>query len=75
MPVPHKKATTQRMKKIAILGSTGSIGRQTLAVVEALAGQFCVVGLAAGSNLEELIGQIERHRPEVVSVGTDALAK
>jgi len=66
------------MKKIAILGSTGSIGRQTLAVVEALTGQFCVVALAAGSNLEELIGQIARHRPEVVSVATaeraDALA-
>ena len=67
------------MKKISVLGSTGSIGRQTLAVVEALAGQFCVVGLAAGSNLEELVGQIERHRPEVVSVATaeraDTLAK
>ena len=66
------------MKKIAILGSTGSIGRQTLAVVEALTGQFCVVALAAGSNLEELIGQIARHRPEAVSVATaeraDALA-
>jgi 1-deoxy-D-xylulose-5-phosphate reductoisomerase len=67
------------MRKIAVLGATGSIGRQTLAVVEALAGQFGVVGLAAGSNLEELVGQIERHRPEVVSVGTvegaNALAK
>lgn len=62
------------MKRIAILGCTGSIGRQTLAVVEALAGEFCVVGLAAGSNLDELVGQIERQRPEVVSVATDSLA-
>src|SRR5713226_2165869 len=62
------------MKNISILGCTGSIGRQTLAVVEALAGQFCVVGMAAGSNIEELVGQIERHRPEVVSVATAALA-
>jgi 1-deoxy-D-xylulose-5-phosphate reductoisomerase len=62
------------MKKMAILGSTGSIGKQTLAVVEALPGEFCVVALAAGSNLEELVGQILRHRPEVVSVGTAALA-
>src|SRR5258708_6100657 len=62
------------MKAISILGCTGSIGRQTLAVVEALAGQFCVVGLAAGSNIEELVGQIERHRPEVVSVATAAFA-
>ena len=45
-----------------------------MAVVEALVGEFCVVGLAAGANVEELVGQIERHRPEVVSVGTAALA-
>ena len=56
------------MKKIAILGSTGSIGRQTLAVVESLADRFAVVALAAGGNLEELAGQIARHGPEVVSV-------
>jgi 1-deoxy-D-xylulose-5-phosphate reductoisomerase len=57
------------LKQLAILGSTGSIGRQCLSVVEALPERFGVVGLAAGGNLEELIGQIERHRPEVVSVG------
>jgi len=62
------------MKNISILGCTGSIGRQTLAVVEALAGEFRVVGLAAGSNIDELVGQIERHRPEVVSVATASLA-
>ena len=57
------------MKQISILGSTGSIGRQCLAVVESLAGRFGVVALAAGANLDELVGQIERHKPEVVSVG------
>jgi 1-deoxy-D-xylulose-5-phosphate reductoisomerase len=57
------------LKQLAILGSTGSIGRQCLLVVEALPERFGVVGLAAGGNLEELIGQIERHKPEVVSVG------
>ena len=62
------------MKKIAILGCTGSIGRQTLAVVESLAEQFTVVGLAAGNNLEELVPQVLRHRPEVVSVATAELA-
>jgi 1-deoxy-D-xylulose-5-phosphate reductoisomerase len=56
-------------RKLAILGSTGSIGRQTLSVVEAMPERFGVVALAAGGNLDELIGQIERHRPEVVSVG------
>jgi 1-deoxy-D-xylulose-5-phosphate reductoisomerase len=59
---------TQSFTKLAILGSTGSIGRQCLAVVESLPGRFGVVALAAGSNLDELVGQIERHRPEVVSV-------
>jgi 1-deoxy-D-xylulose-5-phosphate reductoisomerase len=56
------------LKQLSILGSTGSIGRQCLSVVEALPKRFGVVALAAGANLEELIGQIERHRPEVVSV-------
>jgi len=56
------------MKALAILGSTGSIGRQTLQVVESLPEQFRVVALAAGANLEELAGQIARHRPELVSV-------
>ena len=57
------------MKQLSILGSTGSIGRQCLSVVESLPGRFGVVALAAGANLEELLGQIERHQPEVVSVG------
>ncbi len=57
------------MKQLAILGSTGSIGRQCLAVVDALAPRFGVVALAAGSNLEELARQIVRYQPEVVSVG------
>jgi len=60
---------TQSFTKLAILGSTGSIGRQCLAVVESLPGRFGVVALAAGSNLDELVGQIEKHHPEVVSVG------
>ena len=56
------------MKQLSILGSTGSIGRQCLSVVESLPGRFGVVAFAAGANLEELVGQIERHHPEVVSV-------
>ncbi|HVA94194.1 MAG TPA: 1-deoxy-D-xylulose-5-phosphate reductoisomerase [Candidatus Dormibacteraeota bacterium] len=62
------------MKQIAILGSTGSIGRQTLAVVEAMPGRFGVVALAAGNNVEELARQILLHHPELVSVGNAALA-
>src|SRR5207247_3434271 len=56
------------VKHLAILGSTGSIGRQCLAVVEALAERFRVVALAAGKNVETLAEQIERHEPDLVSV-------
>ena len=62
------------MKAISILGSTGSIGRQTLDVVASLPERFRVVGLAAGGNLDELVGQIVRHRPQVVSVADTARA-
>jgi 1-deoxy-D-xylulose-5-phosphate reductoisomerase len=65
---------TPSFTKLAILGSTGSIGRQCLSVVEAFPQRFAVVALAAGANLDELEGQIERHRPEVVSVGDAAKA-
>ena len=56
------------MKNIAILGSTGSIGRQTLDVVESLAGRFRVVSLAAGNNVELVAEQVKKHKPELVSV-------
>jgi 1-deoxy-D-xylulose-5-phosphate reductoisomerase len=56
------------MKQIALLGSTGSIGRQCLDVVESSPERFCIVAMAAGANLEELCGQIKRHRPQLVSV-------
>lgn len=62
------------MKPISILGSTGSIGRQTLAVVEAMPERFRVVALAAGKNVEDLAQQVLRHRPELVSVATPAVA-
>ena len=56
------------MKKIAILGSTGSIGVNALDVVSKNPEQLEVVALAAGRNLEVLKGQIERFRPKIVSV-------
>jgi 1-deoxy-D-xylulose-5-phosphate reductoisomerase len=62
------------MKILSILGSTGSIGRQTLSVVESLPDQFKIAALAAGNNLVELLPQIERHHPEVVSVATSQIA-
>jgi len=62
------------VKQLAILGSTGSIGRQCLSVVDALAGRFGVVALAAGSNLDELAAQITRYQPELVSVSDSSKA-
>ncbi len=56
------------MKRIAILGSTGSIGRQCLSVVESLPGWFAVTALAAGENLDQLAAQVVQHRPQLVSV-------
>lgn len=62
------------MKKIAILGSTGSIGTQTLDVVDMHPDLFQVEGLAAGGNIELLIEQAKRYRPQKVSVGSKELA-
>ncbi len=56
------------MRSISILGSTGSVGRSTLAVVDAFPEQLRVVGLAAGANVELLAEQVERYHPELVSV-------
>src|SRR5215208_7604438 len=54
---------------IAILGSTGSIGCNTMSVVESFSdGRFRVVALAAGRNVERLAVQVEQHRPELVAV-------
>jgi 1-deoxy-D-xylulose-5-phosphate reductoisomerase len=60
------------MKRIAILGSTGSIGRQCLKVVDSLPGSFEVVALAAGSNVPLVAEQVARHRPKLVSVATES---
>ncbi|CAM2891272.1 1-deoxy-D-xylulose-5-phosphate reductoisomerase [Paenibacillus sediminis] len=62
------------MKKIAILGSTGSIGTQTLDVVAMHPEQFQVEGLAAGSNIELLLEQVTKFNPKKVSVATKELA-
>jgi 1-deoxy-D-xylulose-5-phosphate reductoisomerase len=56
------------LKRLALLGSTGSIGTQTLQVALQFPDRFQVVGLAAGRNVELLIQQAKTHRPRVVSV-------
>ena len=55
------------MKKISILGSTGSIGTQTLDIVASHPDQFRVVGLAAGNNITLLAEQIRQFQPEIVA--------
>ena len=56
------------MKAISVLGSTGSIGTQTLQIAEEFPDQFRVVALTAGRNLDLLVTQIKRHGPEVVAL-------
>jgi 1-deoxy-D-xylulose-5-phosphate reductoisomerase len=56
------------MKAISVLGSTGSIGTQTLEIVEAFPDRFQVVALTANRNLDLLLDQILRHRPEMVAL-------
>ena len=58
------------MKKISILGSTGSIGCSALNVIEKNPERFQVVALAAGENIKLLIKQIERFQPKLVAVGS-----
>ena len=63
------------MKNISILGSTGSIGRQTLEVISRYPERFRVLGLSAGENIGLLLEQIREFRPEAVSVKDSGLAE
>jgi 1-deoxy-D-xylulose-5-phosphate reductoisomerase len=56
------------MKKISVLGSTGSIGTNTLEVISRMAAEFVVIGLAAGSNIRLLREQVRRFSPKIVSL-------
>jgi 1-deoxy-D-xylulose-5-phosphate reductoisomerase len=60
------------VKRLAILGSTGSIGQSALAVVDAHADRLQVVALAAGENVALLAEQAARYRPRVVGVASEA---
>ncbi|MTI57337.1 1-deoxy-D-xylulose-5-phosphate reductoisomerase [Geosporobacter ferrireducens] len=56
------------MKKISILGSTGSIGRQTLDVVRANREAFCIMGLSGNHNIDLLEAQIKEFQPKIAAV-------
>ena len=60
------------MKKIAILGSTGSIGHSTLSIVDSYPDRFQVSALAAGANVEKAFEQAVRWKPKVLSVAHEA---
>src|ERR1039457_6746648 len=62
------------LKRLAILGSTGSIGQSTLSIVEQFPERYSVAALAAGRNLNEALAQTLRWRPKVVSMATEELA-
>ncbi|KZR65291.1 1-deoxy-D-xylulose-5-phosphate reductoisomerase [Prochlorococcus sp. MIT 1303] len=61
------------MKAISVLGSTGSIGTQTLEIAEEFPERFRVVALTAGTNVSLVVEQIKRHHPEVVSLADASL--
>ncbi len=62
------------MKKIAILGSTGSIGTQTLEIVREQAGELEVLGLAAGGNVELMESQVREFKPRLACMWTEEAA-
>lgn len=62
------------MKSISVLGSTGSIGCNTLKTVEHLKDEFCIVALAAGGNTDKLTEQIGKFQPEIVAVKDEQCA-
>jgi 1-deoxy-D-xylulose-5-phosphate reductoisomerase len=60
------------LKNISILGSTGSIGTQTLEVISCFPDKFNVVGLAAGNNVDLLARQVIQFRPDMVSIKSES---
>ena len=62
------------MKRLSILGSTGSIGQSTLSIVEQFPERYSVAALAAGRNVDEAFAQAARWHPRLVSMATEELA-
>ena len=72
MSSPQSLSPRPGKRRIAILGSTGSIGQSALSVVDAHADRLSVVALAAGENSDLLAGQIAKYRPAIVSMASGA---
>jgi 1-deoxy-D-xylulose-5-phosphate reductoisomerase len=69
-----QSAKIKLVKKLAILGSTGSIGHSTLSICESFPDRYQVISLAAGKNIDDAFAQCLRWRPKVISLATEALA-
>src|SRR5438270_12616136 len=65
-----RESSMAQMTRIAILGSTGSIGRSTLKIVEAYPERFSVVTLAAGNNLDVAFEDAKRWKPKIISMAS-----
>ena len=60
-----------KKRKISIIGSTGSIGRQALEVIEKLQDKFEIIALAGGHNTELLKQQAEKFKPKYISISAN----
>jgi 1-deoxy-D-xylulose-5-phosphate reductoisomerase len=63
------------VKAITLLGSTGSIGTQTLDILESHPEDFRLVGIAAGNNVELLAQQVRQFKPEIVAICNESKAR
>ena len=64
---------SKRMKELAILGSTGSIGTQTLDVVRAYPDRYSVYAICANRSVDKLVEQAREFHPEVVCIADESL--
>ena len=67
------KKYKRQLKYITVLGSTGSIGTQTLEIASELTEKFKAVALSAGRNIDLLTEQVKTHKPEVVAIEDENL--
>jgi 1-deoxy-D-xylulose-5-phosphate reductoisomerase len=74
IPASLLEKPTEQTRRIAILGSTGSIGVSTLKIVEAYPERFSVTSIAAGRNVDVAFEQCRRWKPRLVSMATEELA-
>jgi len=73
-PASPLETPSDSARRIAILGSTGSIGASTLKIVEAYPERFSIVSLAAGRNVDAAFEQCRKWRPKLVSMATEQAA-